>query len=276
MSNIYTYIQGHRYSLKPLCLGGVAAIYKAIPINSEKPCLTLKLLKRQLIGTNAHTRFKEEYRTLKKTKIEGVPKVIAKGKLAKRPYITYAYISGVSTLNLLKHSSNIGGIEAEKASLFLYQLLIILRNLQTTPQKIVHGDISPENIIVCSDKIYLIDFGNAQYVENNGKISAPRWIGKPSYLSPEQAQGINWDYKSDIYQAGIIYYELLTGKRFNSGKNSRESRTIAANPPPINLESVSEKIHSFISKLLSINPNDRISDINNCIKETENIINSYS
>ena len=260
MKEIKLIIRRKRYTLKPLCLGGVAALYKATHKLPKHPHLTVKVLKKSLLGTLAEERFKREYQTLRNTDAFGIPHVSHKGRLASRPYIAYEFIRGIPVLNLLQHASVTKGIPSLQACIFLKQLLEILRYLHKPNKSIIHGDISPENIIVYKEGIHLIDFGNAQKLTKENIIPEPRWIGKPSYLSPEQAQGVHWDQRSDIYQAGIIFFELLTGKRFNPGKNEQEARSIAANPTTINLDGIPENVQDIIHCMLNPKPDDRSSN----------------
>lgn len=79
---------------------------------------------------------------------------------------------------------------------------------------IVHRDIKPGNILIAEDgRPYVVDFGLALREENIGK--GPRWAGTPAYMSPEQArrEGHRVDGRSDIFSLGVLFYELLSGRR---------------------------------------------------------------
>ena len=80
---------------------------------------------------------------------------------------------------------------------------------------IVHRDIKPANILFRSDGTALLtDFGIAkQTTVDNELTSTGTILGSPFYMSPEQAEGLQVDGRSDIYSLGVILYELLTGKR---------------------------------------------------------------
>jgi serine/threonine protein kinase/formylglycine-generating enzyme required for sulfatase activity len=86
-------------------------------------------------------------------------------------------------------------------------------------QGLVHRDIKPGNILLDkSGKPYVADFGLALKEENVGQ--GPRLAGTPAYMSPEQArsEGHRVDGRSDIFSLGIVFYEMLTGRRPFSGK----------------------------------------------------------
>jgi serine/threonine protein kinase len=89
------------------------------------------------------------------------------------------------------------------------------RDLDGTPLNIVHRDISPQNVVVTfTGDVKIVDFGiaksGAQLHEHtrSGKLK-----GKIPYMSPEQARGEEIDWRSDIFAAGVMLFELTTGKR---------------------------------------------------------------
>ncbi len=80
--------------------------------------------------------------------------------------------------------------------------------------KLVHRDVKPGNILLdAAGKPYLTDFGLALKEENVGQ--GPRYVGTPAYMSPEQArgEGHRLDGRSDIFSLGIVFYEMLAGRR---------------------------------------------------------------
>src|SRR5262249_17222832 len=86
-------------------------------------------------------------------------------------------------------------------------------------QGLVHRDIKPGNILLeKSGKPYVADFGLALKEENVGK--GPRFAGTPAYMSPEQARGEGHrvDGRSHVFSLGIVFYEMLTGRRPFSGQ----------------------------------------------------------
>lgn len=80
---------------------------------------------------------------------------------------------------------------------------------------IIHRDLKPANIMFRGDdSLALADFGISKRLQGNGDLTTiGKIFGTPHYMSPEQGQGMELDYRSDIYSAGILFYELLTGKK---------------------------------------------------------------
>jgi serine/threonine-protein kinase PpkA len=80
---------------------------------------------------------------------------------------------------------------------------------------ILHRDLKPPNIMLREDgQIVLIDFGLAKNVAAGTRSTAAGVLrGSPYYMSPEQAQGIELDLRSDLYSLGVIYYEMLVGQK---------------------------------------------------------------
>lgn len=99
------------------------------------------------------------------------------------------------------------------------------RDLDGEEMGIVHRDVSPQNILVTfTGDVKLVDFGIAKagrgQMEDTG---SGQLKGKVPYMSPEQAQGLNLDSRSDIFSLGIMLFELCTGRRLFRGKNEMET-----------------------------------------------------
>src|SRR3954454_21022062 len=82
------------------------------------------------------------------------------------------------------------------------------------PLKVVHRDISPQNILISFDgSVKLVDFGIAKAADQASLTKSGAIKGKFAYMSPEQAAGKTLDQRSDIFAIGLVLYELLTGVR---------------------------------------------------------------
>ncbi|MBK8011276.1 MAG: protein kinase [Deltaproteobacteria bacterium] len=105
-----------------------------------------------------------------------------------------------------------------------------------TPLRIIHRDISPQNILVSYEgEVKVTDFGIARALGGEGYHLPGNLYGKFGYMSPEQVGGQPIDQRSDIFSAGVVLYEILTGQRLFRGKNPNETAVMISRhpiPPP--------------------------------------------
>jgi class 3 adenylate cyclase/tetratricopeptide (TPR) repeat protein/tRNA A-37 threonylcarbamoyl transferase component Bud32 len=133
------------------------------------------------------------------------------------------------------------------------------------PLNVVHQDVSPHNLLISYEgDVKLVDFGIARIgevqeeeAEGGGRMAG----GKFAYMAPEQAQGLSVDARSDIFAAGIILYELITGQRLYAGKDRQEKMRMVRNaevPPPrtVNPE-IPARLEEILMKALARDPDDR-------------------
>jgi len=98
-----------------------------------------------------------------------------------------------------------------------------LSDFDGSPLQIVHRDVSPQNVFVTFDgQIKLLDFGIAKAADSMYETHAGVVKGKVSYMSPEQGRGWKVDARADVFSAGVMLWEALTGKRMREGKNEQE------------------------------------------------------
>ena len=125
---------------------------------------------------------------------------------------------------------------------------------------LVHRDIKPDNILVDqTGKPHVADFGLALKVSFS--IGDSDLNGTPAYMSPEQAQGNQIDCRSDVFSMGVVFYELITGKRLFTGGSLAEiveKVTKAEISPPSRINSeVPSEVDRICLKALSKNREDR-------------------
>ena len=151
-------------------------------------------------------------------------------------------------------------IREDEASVFFYQLINGVEYIHS--KGIAHRDLKPENILLTEDKILkIIDFGLSH--EFKGEDFLKTKCGSPSYASPEIIANPFYDgFKTDIWCCGIILYAMICGYLpFDGDDKENNNDTLFRNIIECNIEfpdTISEMAKDLISKLLTVNPNERI------------------
>lgn len=125
---------------------------------------------------------------------------------------------------------------------------------------VVHRDVKPANIVINHDgQVKVVDFGIAR-IESSELTQAGTVLGTPTYMSPEQFMGNVVDGRSDIYSAGVILYQFLTGERpFTGNITTIMQKVMCQSPvPPSTLNpEVSKALEGVVSKAMAKKPEDR-------------------
>ncbi|MBS6414378.1 MAG: serine/threonine protein kinase [Corynebacteriales bacterium] len=174
------------------------------------------------------------------------------------PYIVMELIRG-QTLRDMVHED--GALYPQRAMHIVSDLCDALD--YSHKMGVVHRDVKPGNVMITSTgKVKVMDFGISRVVDAPSAMTATsQVIGTASYLSPEQARGQNVDFRSDIYAAGCVLYEAITGQPPFEGESalSVAYQHVQEDPvPPSHLnELVSAGLDAVVLKAMAKNPEDR-------------------
>ncbi|MGB9638172.1 MAG: protein kinase domain-containing protein [bacterium] len=190
-------------------------------------------------------------------------------------YLIMEFIDGISLRNYLENRKQIDIIN--ELDLFLQ----ILDGIEYAHNKnIVHRDLKPENIMLTKDGIIKItDFGLAFALGSHSLTNPGTLMGTLGYLSPEQAQGIDVDFLTDIYSLGVILYELLTGNLPIIDTNAaamiykilNEKPTLPSKYNP----QIDKELENIILKAIEKNKNKRYKNTSEFKNTIINYLNNY-
>lgn len=252
-----------RYRMEPYTEGGICIVMKGIPLEPGKPKLAVKMVREQWLNHQAVRRqFTNESQIVRELNHPQLPRYRSRGLIDGKAYYAYEFIEGFQLINLSQEQQRFPpSLVKQIAPDIVRQLLEQLNYLHTSLKPVIHGDISSENILIDTQlKIYLVDFGCSHFQKQASK-DAYQWLAKPSFISPEQARGEAWDHRSDLYQAGILFYELLRNKRWNIGSSKRDKVLYAASterqPDDFLTDVTDAKTSAFVAKLLDPDPDRR-------------------
>ena len=157
-------------------------------------------------------RFEREFEILKQLKHPNIVRLIATGRFSGTPFYAMEYVEGESLDKIM-------GRHATASSRKKWSTRMgpaALRAAQHALDKgIVHRDLKPSNLMVTRDgTVKLTDFGIAKDLDRTALTEANCTVGTAAYMSPEQCKGErNLTHKSDLYSMGVMFYELITGRK---------------------------------------------------------------
>lgn len=125
-------------------------------------------------------------------------------------YIVMELIDGITLKQYMQKKE--GRLNWRESLYFITQIVRALGHAHS--RGIIHRDIKPQNIMVLRDgSVKVADFGIARIMSAAQNTLTQEALGSVHYISPEQARGSHIDARADIYSAGVVLYEMLTGLR---------------------------------------------------------------
>jgi serine/threonine protein kinase len=197
----------HYKILEKLGEGGMGVVYKAQDTKLDR-IVALKFLPKHLLcDAEAKTRFVQEAKAASALSHPNITTIYEINEMEGESFISMEYIEGKSIKELIK--------EKELSINEVLKIAIqIAEGLSKAHQKgIIHRDIKSDNIMVNQEgQVKIMDFGLAKLKGVSKLTKTGTTLGTIQYMSPEQAQGMEVDQRSDIFSFGVVLYEMVTGQ----------------------------------------------------------------
>ena len=244
--------------LRELGRGAMGVVYEAFDPSIERT-VALKTIRRdQLEGDDAAeliTRFQREAKAAGRLNHPNIVAIYDFGEDNNTTFIAMEFVIG---RELKSHFAQDERFPMTEITRIMGELLDALEYSHN--YGVVHRDIKPANIIIRPNgQVKVADFGIAR-IESSQYTQAGSVLGTPAYMSPEQFMGQTVDRRSDIFSAGVVLYEFLTGERpFSGTATTIMHKVLSVDPPPpsrLNVQ-VPKPFDAVIAKAMAKRPEDR-------------------
>ncbi len=215
---------GNYYLLEKIAVGGMAELFKARQrgVQGFQKIVAIKRILPHLSDNDEFvTMFIDEAKLAAQLTHPNIVQIFDLGKASGSYYIAMEFVDGRDLRSLLRKVREYHLPFPEPVAAFVAMKVAVAldhahrkKGLNDKELKLVHRDISPQNILISYDgAVKLVDFGIAKAATKNTQTMAGALKGKLLYMSPEQALGQPLDNRSDLYSLGLVLFELLTGER---------------------------------------------------------------
>lgn len=253
---------------KQLAKGGMAEVYLGTHMTLDRP-VAVKVMHSYIEEVQEmKARFQREARVVAALRHPNIVQIFDFDTLEGHPYIVMEYLRGPSLAWYLKaiHERN-ERMEPQHIARLLSKLASALDYAHG--EGVIHRDIKPGNIILhtkaggsramFTDQLdpIITDFGLVRIMHATTQTASGLVSGTPAYISPEQAQGLKVDHRTDIYSLGVVLYEVLAGHvPFDAETNwTVIYKHIHETPPPI--LNLPPAIQAVVGRALAKNPDER-------------------
>ena len=270
-----------RYSIvEPLGAGGMGVVYRARDEKLERVVAIKLLAPGVFTGDEARRRFHKEALALAKLSHAHIAAVYDVGEQEGIDYIVMECVPGESLAAKLKP----GSLAVKDATSIILQIAEALE--EAHEQGVIHRDLKPANVMITpKGQAKVLDFGLAKLLagarDPTVSVTETRGlIGTPLYMSPEQAREQNLDARTDLWNLGLIYYELLTGRApFRADSSMAVLRAITDEAPtPLRQlrPDVPPLCEQIVSHALEKNPDRRYQSATEVIRDASDLLSRLS
>ena len=262
-----------RYQVESqVAMGGMATVYRAMDTRLD-PQVALNVMHADLARDEEFVnRFIGEAKAVARLSHPNVVQVFDQGRDGPYLYLAMEFLPGRTLRNLLDER---GWFPPREALAIMVPLLSGLAAAHTAG--IVHRDVKPENVLVAPDgHLNVGDFGLARALTMSGQTRTGLIIGTVAYLAPEQVTGTGADARTDIYAAGIVLFELLTGTKPHTGESPLSvayKHVNEAIPAPSRLAGgISPEVDQLVLQATSRDPRGRPSDAGEFLRSVHDVM----
>jgi len=206
----------------------------------------VKILRQEIVlNPKALERFMEEYTMVERIQSRHVARIVGHGNYDDHAYLVMEFFEGGDLNKRLAGQS----VKPNEALRFFRELMFALGDIHE--KGILHRDLKPQNLMFRRDgSLAIVDFGIAKNIAAADRTNAGEVLGTPRYMSPEQVQGRALDLRTDIYSAGVLLYQMLTGEHMFDGQTAMEVAMHHLNTEPPMLPEHLQQYQRLMDKLV--------------------------
>ena len=261
----------NRYEILELRgVGGMARVYKA-RCHRLNRMVAIKILREDLAqDTEIRRRFHDESQAVAMLSHPNIVAVYDVSRSSELEYIVMELIDGITLKQYMQKKGN--KLNWREALHFITQIVKALGHAHS--RGIIHRDIKPHNIMVLRDgSVKVADFGIARVVSCGHSTLTQEALGSVHYISPEQARGSHIDARSDLYSAGVVLYEMTTGRLPFEGDSPvavaiQHINAITLSPRELD-STIPEALETITMRAMAPNVNNRYLSANEMLADLE-------
>jgi DNA-binding NarL/FixJ family response regulator/tRNA A-37 threonylcarbamoyl transferase component Bud32 len=225
--------------------GGMSRVYLASRDGDDVP-LVVKILRSEVTGDKiALARFMEEYNLVERIRSRHVAAIHGHGVSGELAYLVMEFFDGGDLNKRLGNKA----LPPDEALQIFRELMFALGDIHE--QGILHRDLKPQNLMFRADgSLAILDFGIAKHVDAIDRTSHGEVLGTPRYMSPEQVRGAALDLRTDIYSAGVLLFQMLSGTHLFDGETAVEVALHHLNTQPPDLPEELAAYQRLMDKLI--------------------------
>src|SRR5215216_2488756 len=255
---------------REIARGGMAEVYLGTHLTLDRQ-VAVKVMHNHIeADPELQSRFEREAKVVAGLRHPNIVQIFDFDTAEGHPYIVMEYLMGPSLAVYLRELHK-RGQRLEPIQIARLLITIAAALDYAHEQGVVHRDIKPGNIILHNKSKHvsieqhltartepvITDFGLVRIAQAATQTASGAVSGTPAYMSPEQAQGLKVDYRSDLYSLGVVLYEMLAGRIPFEGDTSWTLIFKHINEPTPSVEGIQPAVQTVIDRALAKKPEDR-------------------